>query len=94
MPARRRKRVIVPRQYPGPVCSFGPVRKRCAVWKMEATAGNNMRRADLEVHEIDGDHGNILNEPNVRHLASALRARIEQARAEHAAAAQKPLSVR
>ena len=33
----------------------------------------------LEVHEIDGDHGNILNEPNVRSLASELRDRLERA---------------
>jgi amino acid adenylation domain-containing protein len=36
----------------------------------------------LEIHEIDGDHGNILNEPNVRQLAAALRVRLEQARVE------------
>jgi amino acid adenylation domain-containing protein len=33
----------------------------------------------LEVHEIDGDHGNVLNEPNVRSLASELRHRLERA---------------
>ncbi len=38
----------------------------------------------FEVHEIDGDHGNVLNEPNVRQLAATLRARLEQAHAEQA----------
>jgi thioesterase domain-containing protein len=45
-------------------------------WQQYAAGG-------LEIHEIDGDHGNILNEPNVRQLASALRARLERAIAEH-----------
>jgi thioesterase domain-containing protein len=37
----------------------------------------------FEVHEIDGDHGNVLNEPNVRQLAAALRGRLEQAQSEY-----------
>jgi len=37
----------------------------------------------LEIHEIDGDHGNILNEPNVRQLAAAMRAKLARARMEH-----------
>lgn len=45
-------------------------------WQQYAAGG-------LEIHEIDGDHGNILNEPNVRQLAAALRARLERARMEH-----------
>jgi amino acid adenylation domain-containing protein len=44
-------------------------------WQQYAAGG-------LEVHEIDGDHGNILNEPNVRQLAAALRARLDLARSE------------
>lgn len=44
-------------------------------WQQYAAGG-------MEVHEIDGDHGNILNEPNVRQLAAALRARLDRARSE------------
>jgi amino acid adenylation domain-containing protein len=44
-------------------------------WQQYAAGG-------VEIHEVDGDHGNILNEPNVRQLAAALRARLDQARAE------------
>lgn len=44
-------------------------------WQRYAAAG-------LEIHEIDGDHGNILNEPKVGELAAALRSRLEQARNE------------
>jgi amino acid adenylation domain-containing protein len=36
----------------------------------------------LDLHEIDGDHGNILNEPNVRLLAAELRHCLERAQSE------------
>lgn len=36
----------------------------------------------VEVHEVDGDHGNILNEPKVKFLAAQLRARLERAHSE------------
>ena len=36
----------------------------------------------IEVHEIDGDHGNILNEPQVKQLALQIRARLEEAQGE------------
>ena len=37
----------------------------------------------LELHEIDGDHGNILNEPNVRLLAADLRQCLERLQIDH-----------
>jgi len=36
----------------------------------------------VEVHEIDGDHGNILNEPNVQVLARELRRSLESLQSE------------
>jgi len=36
----------------------------------------------VEVHEIDGDHGNILNEPNVRSLAAELRHCLDRAQSD------------
>jgi thioesterase domain-containing protein len=36
----------------------------------------------LEVHEIDGDHGDILNEPNVGLLAGELRHCLKRAQSE------------
>jgi thioesterase domain-containing protein len=36
----------------------------------------------VEVYEIDGDHGNILNEPQVKQLAAQIRARLEKANEE------------
>ena len=44
-------------------------------WQKYAAGG-------LEVHELDGDHGNILNEPNVRFLATELRHCLERAQSE------------
>ncbi len=41
-------------------------------WRQFALGG-------FEVLEIDGDHGNILNEPNVRQLAATLRAKLDEA---------------
>jgi thioesterase domain-containing protein len=36
----------------------------------------------IEVHEIDGDHGDILNEPNVESLARELRDCLERTQSE------------
>lgn len=44
-------------------------------WQKYASGG-------LEIHELDGDHGNILNEPNVRLLAADLRQCLERAQSE------------
>ncbi len=43
-----------------------------AGWEKYALGG-------VEVHELDGDHGNILNEPGVRSLAAKLRACLDGA---------------
>jgi thioesterase domain-containing protein len=44
-------------------------------WQQYALGG-------VEIHEVEADHGNILNEPQVRQLADRIRARLEKARAE------------
>ncbi len=44
-------------------------------WQKYATGG-------LEIHELDGDHGNILNEPNVQSLAAELCQCLERAQLE------------
>jgi amino acid adenylation domain-containing protein len=38
----------------------------------------------VEVHEIEGDHGSILKEPQVRHLAERVRSCLNRAQEEHA----------
>jgi amino acid adenylation domain-containing protein len=44
-------------------------------WQQYALGG-------VEIHEVEADHGNILNEPQVRQLADRMRARLEKAQAE------------
>jgi amino acid adenylation domain-containing protein len=44
-------------------------------WQRYAAGG-------LEIHELDGDHGNILNEPYVQSLAAELRQCLERAQLE------------
>jgi aspartate racemase len=72
-----------PTVYPGLVVLFRASEKALRGLEDEGSGWQKYVAGGLEVHEIDGDHGNVLNEPNVRHLAAALRARLEQAQAEH-----------
>jgi amino acid adenylation domain-containing protein len=71
-----------PRVYPGRVVLFRASEKALrglddpqAGWRSFAAGG-------IEIYEIDGDHGNILNEPQVKQLAAQVRARLEKAQAE------------
>ncbi len=70
-----------PRAYPGKIVLFRASEKALrglddpqGGWSQYATAG-------LEIHEVDADHGNILNEPQVQHLSAAIRAAMKQAQA-------------
>jgi thioesterase domain-containing protein len=49
----------------------------------DASGGwNKYAPGGLEIHEIEGDHGNVLNEPKVQVLAQELRQRLERAQSE------------
>jgi thioesterase domain-containing protein/acyl carrier protein len=49
----------------------------------DASGGwNKYAPAGIEIHEIDGDHGNVLNEPNVQVLAQQMREYLERAQFE------------
>ncbi len=72
-----------PVAYPGPVVLFQASDKALRGLEDQNSGWRKYAVGGLEVHEIDGDHGNVLNEPNVRQLAAALRARLEQAQADH-----------
>jgi amino acid adenylation domain-containing protein len=71
-----------PTVYPGSVVLFRASEKALRGLEDESYGWQKYAAGGLEVHEIDGDHGNVLNEPNVGQLAAALRARLEQAQAE------------
>ena len=68
-----------PEIYPGPVTLFRASEKALRGLESAHESWQKFAAGGIEVHEIDGDHGNILNEPNVRQLAAALRARLKQA---------------
>jgi thioesterase domain-containing protein len=73
------ERNYTPRAYPGKIVLLRASEKALrglddpkGGWSQYATAG-------LDIHEVDADHGNILNEPQVQHLATALRTAMKQA---------------
>ena len=67
-----------PEFYPGRIILFRASER--GLRGLEDSAGGWERYAGgLEVHELDGDHGNILNEPGVRTLAAQLRTCLDQA---------------
>jgi len=77
-----------PTLYPGSIVLFRASEKALRGLEDESSGWQKYAAGGLELHEIDGDHGNVLNEPNVRQLAAALRARLEQAQAQHSAGAR------
>lgn len=72
-----------PSAYPGRVVLFRASDKALRGLEDGHHSWRRYAEGGFEVHEIEGDHGNVLNEPNVRKLAAALRLRLEQAQAEH-----------
>jgi amino acid adenylation domain-containing protein len=73
-----------PSVFPGPVALFRASEKALRGLDDAQNGWQQYAAGGLEVHEIEGDHGNIMNEPNVRRLAAALRARLDLARSERA----------
>jgi amino acid adenylation domain-containing protein len=71
-----------PKLYDGRVVIFRASEK--ALRGLDDPQGGWRKYADggIEIHEVDGDHGNILNEPQVRGLATQIRARLEKAQSE------------
>jgi aspartate racemase len=73
----------VPRVYPGKIVLFRASEKALRGLDDAQGGWSQYAAAGLETHEIDADHGNILNEPKVQHLAAKLRASLERAQAGH-----------
>jgi amino acid adenylation domain-containing protein len=71
-----------PQVYPGRVVLFRASEKALRGLDDPQEGWRKYAAGGIEVHEIDGDHGNILNEPQVKRLAAAIRARLEKAQAE------------
>ena len=80
-----------PRVYPGKIVLFRASEKALRGLYDPQGGWSRYAASGLEIHEIDADHGNILNEPQVRHLAAAIRASLE--RAQVAQSELQPVSV-
>lgn len=78
------ERQYCPTMYPGQIVLFRASEKALRGLENEQESWQKYAAGGVEVHEVDGDHGNILNEPNVRQLAAALCARLKQAQGVHA----------
>jgi amino acid adenylation domain-containing protein len=74
----------LPQVYGGRVVLFRASEKALRGLDDPQEGWRNYAAGGIEVHEIDGDHGNILNEPQVKQLAAEIRARLEKAQAEAA----------
>jgi len=70
------------KNYPGQVLLFRASEKGLRGLQDPTGGWHKYVAGGLEVHEIDGDHGDILNEPNVRLLAGELRSCLERAQVE------------
>ena len=73
-----------PQVYPGRVVLFRASEKALRGLDDPQEGWCKYAADGVEVHEIDGDHGNILNEPQVKQLAAEIRERLEKAQAEPA----------
>jgi aspartate racemase len=72
-------RAYQPRPYPGRVAVFR-ARTRPLLRLSESDLGwSLMARGGVEVHTVRGSHSNMLREPNVRHLADAMRKAFDDA---------------
>jgi amino acid adenylation domain-containing protein len=70
-----------PRAYPGKIVLFRASEKALRGLDDPQGGWSQYAAAGLEIHEVDADHGNILNEPQVQHLSAAIRAAMKQAQA-------------
>ena len=74
--------------YPGSIVLFRASEKALRGLENVQESWQKFAEGGVEVHEVDGDHGNILNEPNVRQLAARICARLKQAQMEQSARAE------
>ncbi len=76
------ERRYAPQRYDGHVVLFRASEKALRGLDDARGGWQDYAAGGVEIHEVDGDHGNMLNEPQVRQLAAQIRARMEQAQAE------------
>ena len=71
-------RGYVYRHYPGKLVLFR-ARERAFYVRKDLTAGWSVYADELDVHEVPGNHANLINEPNVQTLAETLKKCIQEA---------------
>jgi acyl-coenzyme A synthetase/AMP-(fatty) acid ligase/thioesterase domain-containing protein/acyl carrier protein len=71
-------RGYVYRHYPGKLVLFR-ARERAVFVRKDLTSGWSEYADELEVHEVPGNHANLINEPNVQTLAETLKKCIQEA---------------
>jgi thioesterase domain-containing protein/non-ribosomal peptide synthetase component E (peptide arylation enzyme)/acyl carrier protein len=82
-------RGYVYRRYPGKLIFFR-VRERPTYVHADLTAGWQEYAAEVEVHNVPGDHATLLNEPNVGALAEELKKCLHAAQAGRSAERKNP----
>ncbi len=78
------------RAYPGRILLFRASERGLRGLDDPTGGWNKYAAGGVEVHEIDGDHGNVLNEPNVQLLAQELRKCLERLQVEHTVQVSDP----
>jgi amino acid adenylation domain-containing protein len=74
------ERQYQPKVYDGTIVMFRASEK--ALRGLDDSGWQRYAARGVEIHEVDGDHGNILNEPQVRLLAAQICSRLEKAQSE------------
>ena len=78
------------RPYPGKVVLFRATERGLRGLEDPGEGWQKYAVGGFEVHELDGDHGNILNEPSVQSLAARMRACLDAAQCQQPAFVTQP----
>jgi amino acid adenylation domain-containing protein len=71
-----------PKSYDGTIVIFRASEKALRGLDDSQGGWQKFSAGGVEIHEVDGDHGNILNEPQVRLLAAQICSRLQKAQSE------------
>jgi len=78
------------RSYPGKIVLFRATERGLRGLEDPGEGWQKYAVGGFEVHELDGDHGNILNEPSVQSLAARIRGCLDAAQCQRSAFTVQP----